>query len=287
MPYIKQHTLNSKKSNLVLAILLEILAGYFLESTKTGDWFFFRFLFIHAAASYFFSRALIQYLPQKYSFEKDKLIFFFFCICFFVPFIGVLGLYIAWNAGLYWPRTSAIDFYNITEEPPLPFKPLSINESNHYGQAGLPGIVKNASNAQKRLKAIMATRQLDDRDAIPILRIALKDPVDEVRLLAYSMLDAKEQKINTGIQKIEKELPGSPEASKAGLYKELAHYYWELSYLGLAQGDVKILVLNQAHKYLELALKQAPNDAGSCFEMGRVLLRLNRLKEANITLHKP
>ncbi len=270
----------NKNLNIVIAIFLEVIAWYLLESATAEGELLLQFLLLHAIASYFFARSLMQYLPANYLANNGRLILFFFSICFFIPYLGVLGLYIAWNGGLYWPRANTFNLYNITEEPPLPFKPLVISESSHYGQAGLPGIVKNAADSNKRLKAIMATRQLDDRDAIPILKIALKDPIDEVRLLAYSMLDAKEQAINSGIQKLEKELVSSPLNVRASLHKELAHYYWELAYLGLAQGDVKQLVLNQSCKNLFIALKINSEDAGTCFELGRVLLRLDRHEEA-------
>ncbi len=219
-------------------------------------------------------------LPEIYSTNKDNLFLFFFSICFFIPYLGVIGLYTAWLAGLNWPQAVTRDIYDLTKEPPLPYHPLKISEKNIYGQAGLAGVIKNAASPDKRLKAIMATRQLDDRDAVPILRLALKDPVDDIRLLAYSMLDAKEEKINSGIQAIEKTLPKSKGSTKARLHKEIANHYWELSYLGLAQGDVMNHVLNQSCDNLGIAIDLEPDDAGSCFESGRVLLRLGRQKEA-------
>jgi polysaccharide biosynthesis protein PelE len=272
--------LTGKKSNTVIAVLLELLSWVILNSSQTDGWIFIEFIFVHSVACYFFTQALLQMLPEKYSFNKSNLYLFFFSLCFFIPYLGAMGLYSGWLAGLNWPKKITAEIYDLTKEPPLPYHPLIISEKTIYGQAGLAGVVKNAASPDKRLKAIMATRQLDDKDAVPILRLALKDRVDDVRLLAYSMLDTKEEKLNSGIQKIEKILLKAKGSTKARLHKEIAHHYWELSYLGLAQGDVMKHVLNQSCDNLGVAIDLEPDDAGSCFESGRVLLRLGRQKEA-------
>lgn len=270
---------------MIIAILLELLSwivldSVFLNQLISDGWRFIGFLLIHSIACYFFTRSLIELLPDNYSKNKDHLVLFFFNILFFIPYLGAIGLYTAWLAGLYWPKTIVHDIYDLTTEPPLPYQPLKISEKTIYGRAGLSGVIKNAADPDKRLKAIMATKQLDDRDAVPILRIALKDTVDDVRLLAYSMLDVKEEKINAGIQGIQKQLLKSKGVAKSRLHKAIAHYYWELSYLGLAQGDLMQHVLNQSCDNLGIAIDIEPDDAGTCFESGRVLLRLGRQKEA-------
>jgi len=277
---MKQFVLPGKKSNAIIAVLLDFAAWFAFDSSHTDGWMFFRFLVIHAIACYFFSIFLIEFLSEKYLADKVSLAIFFFSISFFIPYLGFIGLYASLYAGQYWPRTITYDMYNVTEEPPLPFKPLMISESIIYGQAGLSSVVKNSANSDERLKAIMATRQLDDRDAIPILRLALKDPVDDVRLLAYSMLDSKEEKINSGIQSIEKQLKNDENKKNARLYKELAHHYWEFSYLGLAQGEIVNHVLRQSYENLLMALALEPKDAGANFELGRVLLSLGDKQEA-------
>lgn len=282
---MEQLELTGKKLSIVIAILLELLAWFVLDSSTLNkstvdEWLFIEFLLVHSIASYFFSQSLLKMLPENYSKNKDNLILFFFGICFFIPYLGAIGLYTAWLAGLHWPKIITHNMYDLTIEPPLPYHPLKISEKTIYGQAGLSGVIKNAANPDKRLKAIMATRQLDDRDAVPILRLALKDPVDDVRLLAYSMLDVKEEKINAGIQDLEKKLTKASGATKARLHKDIAHHYWELSYLGLAQGDVMSHVLNQSCDNLGISIDLEPDDAGACFESGRVLLRLGRQKEA-------
>lgn len=56
-------------------------------------------------------------------------------------------------------------------------------------------------NPEKRLEAVFATLKLEDRDAVPLLRRALGDSVDDIRLLAYALLDRKEHRLSERIQK--------------------------------------------------------------------------------------
>ena len=62
-----------------------------------------------------------------------------------------------------------------------------------YGVVGLVGVIRHAAETAARVRAVMATRQLSDQYAVPILQVALRDPVDDVRLLAYALLDGKER----------------------------------------------------------------------------------------------
>ncbi|MGZ0843230.1 HEAT repeat domain-containing protein, partial [Klebsiella pneumoniae subsp. pneumoniae] len=61
-------------------------------------------------------------------------------------------------------------------------------------------VLRHAPDPNQRLTAIFATRRMPGKEAIPILKLALRDPADDVRLLAYSMLDQKESRINQRIE---------------------------------------------------------------------------------------
>ncbi|PMZ42773.1 transporter, partial [Pseudomonas sp. GW247-3R2A] len=92
----------------------------------------------------------------------------------------------------------------------------------------------------------LATRRMPGKEAVPILKLALGDPSDDVRLLAYSMLDKQESDINLHIQIALGELVNANAKTAGALHGRLARWYWELAYLGLAQGSVLDHVLTQA-----------------------------------------
>ncbi|MFO6383442.1 HEAT repeat domain-containing protein, partial [Pseudomonas aeruginosa] len=82
----------------------------------------------------------------------------------------------------------------------LPFRPKEKRLDMMFSDGGLQDVLRHAPDPNQRLTAIFATRRMPGKEAIPILKLALRDPADDVRLLAYSMLDQKESRINQRIE---------------------------------------------------------------------------------------
>ena len=59
----------------------------------------------------------------------------------------------------------------------------------------------------KRLKAVMATRHMAPREAMEIWSKATRDPIDDVRLLAYAMKDDHEKRLTDRILALTEALP--------------------------------------------------------------------------------
>ena len=87
-----------------------------------------------------------------------------------------------------------------------------------------------------RMRAMVALGSVSGKLASPLLRNALSDSNDDLRLLAYSMLDTKEQQISQAIheaqQKLEKaqETEGSDVLGPQGIQAcwTLSDLYWEM-----------------------------------------------------------
>ena len=135
-------------------------------------------------------------------------------------------------------------------------------------------------DANKRLQAVYATLKLEDRDAIPLLRTALGDATDDIRLLAYALLDRKEYRLSKRIEQAKQDLEKQENSGKKQLYRQIANDYWELAHLGLVQGEAKNYVLGMAFQYIQLSLVYSPQDSGLLFQYAQILLRLGKYQEA-------
>jgi len=260
---------------LELAGTMSLLPG---APSAFSGWRFF--LALHLPASFSAALALFRLFPQSYRQPRRRSAFTLFVLCASIPVFGIPGLLFGVLAALYLPRHEPSTPFVTVAIPDLPFRPLDVREQPLYGSGGMMGILRNAPDPEKRIQAVMATRQLRDQDAIPILRVALRDPEDDVRLLAYSLLDGKEQRINEQIRHL---LDGLATASgqRAGLlHRQVANQYWELAYLGLASGDVYEHILQQVLKHYDAAIAELGSDEALLFQRGRVLLKLGREKEA-------
>jgi hypothetical protein len=134
------------------------------------------------------------------------------------------------------------------------------------------------------MRVVLACRQLRTRASVGLLRLALRDPVDDVRLLAYAVLDAREREIQVEIQALSSRLAAPGERPlPLSLHARLAELYWELVYQELVGGELLAHCLDKVldHTGRALAARDMPRMA---FLAGRALLRLGRPGEARTAL---
>ena len=89
---------------------------------------------------------------------------------------------------------------------------------------------RSAENAEHRFQTLLLTRFLPPRQAILVLKLALKDPSDEVRLFAFSRIERFRSSIESNIKALEQaRIAGGDDAARVVL--RLAENHWELAYL--------------------------------------------------------
>lgn len=260
------------------AVCFEVCSWLALTAldVSTAAWLY---VLTHGMASLLAGLAVWCLLPAAYQQPVRTSYAFITLIIFFIPGLGMLGAVVSILLGLYRPHEQRPEYTLSTAVPELPFKPVTIDTKLSFAGGGLYDVLRNASDTEKRLKAVLATQRMNERKAIPILQVALKDPVDDVRLLAYSILDNKENNINVNIKNGLTELETATATQRPAIHKRLAFLYWELVYMGLAQGDVLLHILRTAKQHVEKVLEQS-SDSGAYFLLGRILIRESALAEA-------
>ncbi|HHW2029438.1 TPA: HEAT repeat domain-containing protein [Pseudomonas aeruginosa] len=217
------------------------------------------YLFAHGLGSALLCVGVWLLLPRRYKFPLPWSPLFLFSLAFFVPLIGAVGVAAAVFPALYLPRQRGEQAWQAMGVPELPFRPKEKRLDMMFSDGGLQDVLRHAPDPNQRLTAIFATRRMPGKEAIPILKLALRDPADDVRLLAYSMLDQKESRINQRIEAALGRLAGATPARRGALHGTLARWYWELAYLGLAQGSVLEHILEQAREHTDQALRGTPS----------------------------
>ena len=253
-----------------------------LEHATTATWLF---VLTHSIAALLAGFAVWCLLPAPYQLPAHRSFAFVTLLIFFIPGLGMLGAVVSILLGLYHPHAQRPDYTLATAVPELPFKPVTIDTNLSFAGGGLYDVLRNASDTDKRLKAVLATQRMSERKAIPILQVALKDAVDDVRLLAYSILDNKENGININIKNGLTELETATATQRPAIHKRLAFLYWELVYMGLAQGDVLLHILNTARQHVDSVLAET-DDSGAYFLLGRILVREGALQQAQQAFQK-
>ncbi|WP_323750163.1 polysaccharide biosynthesis protein [Marinobacter sp.] len=238
------------------------------------------YLTAHALATLLFTVVCLPLLPASYRRNLVLAGVFLFTLQFAMPVIGSIGVFAGILLPLRLPRSEHHIPWQETAIPDLPYRPVDMDEQLGFSDGGLREVLREASSSDKRLKALLASRQLADQEAVDILKEALKDPTDDIRLLAYSMLEQKEKQLATRAQKLKKLIDDPDHPDWHRLTRRLAHTWWEIAYLGLAQGGLKQYYLENARNLLAdlTAAKSFHNDWRL---LGRIELALGHTEAAN------
>ena len=238
----------------MLGLLLEASAMATVLPNNGSDWVLFLFLLQHAVASLLLALSGWYFMPEKFRHPRRLITLLLFNVSFFVPLLGLLGVYAAVRLSLYRRRDHVPPPYSHLV---LPEFVLSLHEPEiRFSQGGIKSRLAHTSiPTQRRLQSLLALQGIPARVSSPLLQNMLSDASDDIRLVAYGLLDSREKKITAQIhgELVNLRSAESKELRLIGL-RHLAELYWEIIYAGLAQGDLRTHALNQALYYADAAL---------------------------------
>ena len=267
---------------LIKAALLELGSVGFLLYGEPDPAVTIAFISTHALASAILSWLALTLIPGKYRYPLYLSFSLFMAMIFFIPFFGFFGISVAMVVAMRTPQRRSSPYFDVFTVPSLAESPAKFVKASQYSIGGMRSVLTSNSSIEKKIETVMYTQNLSDKDAIPLLRIALKDQADDVRLLAYSLQDQKESSLNHQIDGIKEELELLDHASapkRAALLLKLAEYYWELSYLGYSQGELRYFNLERAENQLHLSIELVETAAAQAL-LAKVYFAQGRFNDA-------
>lgn len=226
--------------------------------------------------------ALATYLmlPGRFKQPRVAVTGLLFCFAFIAPVLGALGLLALVRTQL---RQTLAQAQRATPVPvQLPVYDVPAREIRRGGQGAIRCRLGEQVPQTLRMQSLLTLQAVPSRVSNPILEDLLGDGTDDVRLVAFGMLDSEEKKIAGQIRAALQRLPGlSALSQRFECLRQLAELHWELVYACLAQGELRQHMLGQAAHYADeaLALGQAP-ESGLIFLRGRIWLEQGALQDA-------
>ncbi|HEX5676974.1 MAG TPA: hypothetical protein VFX91_03280 [Alcanivorax sp.] len=264
---------------LAYAFLLEIGSLYLMISGADSRWGLLAYLSLHTLAALMMARGVWGLLPRHYRKPVWSTQLLLFLLVLFVPLVGLVAMLIGVAIGYALPSVPREEPFIMVHTPS--FTPVPAPSGNGFRQEDLRSLLTGADTPMElRLQGMLAVRDMPTRFTGAVLREVLGADADDVRLVAYGILDQKEKQITRQIDRAMRLLETATAARSYRLFRSLAELYWELAYQDLVQGDIRELALRQSFLYVDRALTEKPDDAGMWLLRGRILLTNGELVEA-------
>jgi len=265
----------------IYAILLELGAwAQMFETGRQSDLAFLGFMLTHSAASAVLASLALLMVPSDFARPRVAVWMLFFALSACIPVLGFVGIVAGLFALPLMPALRARRRFSKVALPAL--DPHERRDATAFRQAGLRQFLNNdRAPVDQRLKALVALQNAPAQFSSPVLRDLLGDSSEDLRLLAYGMLETREKKLNAQIQTARAEYLAATDdaAIRRRAAQQLSTLYWELVYQGLVQGDLRRHAAGEALRYLEEALSEEA-DAGLHLRHGHLLHELKRNDEA-------
>ncbi|GHD64124.1 lipopolysaccharide N-acetylglucosaminyl transferase [Jeongeupia chitinilytica] len=259
---------------LLLWLLLPVLNLWLLIGSIHGAGFTGLTLLMHAgiaAAEILLAWWLIPALQRR---PRRLTLALLLTAAAFLPGLGVPCFSLAAWLGVRSRRPQA--------EPPFRVLPAPVFTTRNrstisYGMGGVRmRLADPATHPEARLSALLTLKSMPTRHASELLRDLLDDPEEDLRLLAYGMLEHEEKRLDSQINAaLERYRNGELSAART-----LAFLYWELIYHDLAQGDVRAFALGEVERYLAEAQEIQPREPDLWMLRGKFALGNRQLAEA-------
>lgn len=266
---------------LVLSLISEIGALCFVRVEVMEFNQLTYFFLLHILACVLASYSMMKSLPNELVEQVKRPLIFFFFICLFVPFFSFIGAFVSVVESLLHPKHRVLKTWIENPRETLPSNPRDMLYSK-FGTGALRDILMNSPSVDRRVDAITSVSRLPRSLRISFYKLALRDPADDVRLLAYSQLDPLEQEITDNIKDLEVFYNKSPNADTA---YDIAQQFWELCYLGISEGVLFNHYISKSNEWCQKALSHEDRPSFNLLQ-GRIYLSLGKNDEAKEFLEK-
>ena len=265
---------------LSLAALLEALVLPYLLLTERYQGDVMGLVILHVMMSVAVGLLGKDSLPKKYQQSPQSVVIFFVGLTMFIPMLGaiaVLSLVVMTN--YFFVGTAKVDIQEVHESR---FTGVGRAETQQFNSGELQSRFSAKSvQTEARLDALGKLQGFETHQINTTVRGALQDQADDIRLVAFGILDKKEKAINARInQELGLYQKSVDEAEKLTHLRDLAYAYWELVYKEIVEGDILLYALEQAMHYNTSVLALMPQDAGMWALKGQISLRAQQSNQA-------
>ena len=247
---------------------------------------FWEVVLTHALISGVVAFATYLLLPRRFQTPRLAVTALMFCFAFIAPAVGAIGLLLVTRLNLR--KTMEKATFSVPVLVELPVYDVQSTDQHRGGQGAIRSRLGQDVPSNLRMQSLLTLQAVPSRVSNPILEDLLGDDTDDVRLVAFGMLDAEEKKISSQIRHESERLSRQLTVDQRyDCLRQLAELNWELVYACLAQGELRQHILQQAARFADEALAlNAAAGSGLIFLRGRIWLEQGDLAAAHHAIER-
>ena len=162
---------------------------------------------LHAVASAVAARLAWALLPANLKKPFVPAFALLWAFAFFIPVLGVTAILIVVRVANRFPRILRIERYVTVRMPKFSGVQREATERSDLRAGDARRILNDATQPlETRLRVLVALQGVEPKAAVPLLISLLSDPSEDIRLLAYSMVDSWEKDLVQKIQRANADL---------------------------------------------------------------------------------
>jgi hypothetical protein len=287
MNLIRTDRLKDKLSLITLTIFFTgfiVDAGIFVSLYSSLPFWHTDFWFLssgHCICAAMMAFVMRDMLPEKYSRKCSEGFIFFVSLGIFIPLVGVLGMIFVIYYGLYEHKKNPYQFSKLRSIPNAEMldRPPDVGKNSANTNYSMLHRLNRMKKATEHVDIVLATRSMKDQNAVRLLDMALKSADDDVRLLAFSLLEKRNIEITKRICILEKIRNKSMKVKVVNV--ALADCYLNQVVSGLVKDEPKEQSLQKAEKYLKEALSEDPKYRSAYLTLGKVFIEQAEFNKAH------
>jgi tetratricopeptide (TPR) repeat protein len=219
-------------------------------------------------------------LRKTFPSQRGMIFAFYFLMGIVLPYLGILATIVS---------VLVIRLKRVSE-PEIAAEKIGMEElvvkfphaKRTFGEGAMSVLLgQRHTPSQIKIRALSVLGSQINRKHLSVIKQALSDKADEVRLFSFSIIDRMEKRINVEIHQRKKTFEtASDEREKLMAAKELASLYWDLVYFELADETLRNFLVEESKKYIHYVLERDYEDLSMHILLGKVYLQQGDDEEA-------
>lgn len=267
---------------LLLGLVFQVGALAMMTGESAASTRFLAFIAAQAAASVVLAPALLSLIPVSKVSKRRAALGYLFALNLVMPVAGIVCLLAGYYLAKRFPSGRVDNPIAFVDEPVFTLHRAKEGAGFRGGQIRERLMNPNTPATQK-MAALVSIQDTPARVTKDILRSLLADSGDDIRLLAYGILDSKEKEITRRILALQLQAGETVFDEGHEIHRQIAELYWELIHQNLVQGDMRAFAAAQVRQHAALARKNV-DDGGLWFLLARLELLMGSTDAAEAAL---